>query len=299
MTRSLPLTIHVIGRSGSGKTTTIEYLTTHLKSLGLSVGVIKHVHREGFTFDAKGKDTWRHARAGASVVVGVAPHELALFKPTQNEAALDEAIETLHSQKLDLILVEGFSRATSTRRSPKILTAKNGRELREILRLNRPPIIAITGPIAASKDHSRFRKAPAPILGLQTDNGRLLATVRKLLRPTEIEELYRKAALKHGSECVGLAIGVRAAYLASNILGTVEVGRKVTYGTKRCVAEAFATIFPRVRIVPRGQNDDIRIESSRSKLAIQLAPKRHFHSFREALRAPDETLFKSINLNPK
>ena len=299
MTRSLPLTIHVIGRSGSGKTTTIEYLTTHFKSLGLSVGVIKHVHREGFTFDAEGKDTWRHARAGASVVVGVAPHELALFKPTQNEAALDEAIETLHSQKLDLILVEGFSRAPSTRRSPKILTAKNWRELREILKLNRPPIIAITGPIAASRNRVKFRKAAAPILDLQSDKGRILTMVRKLLRPKEIEELYRKAALKHGTECVGLAIGVRAAYLASNILGTVEVGPKVMYGTKACVAEAFTTIFPRVRIVPHGQNDDIKIENSRSKLTIQLAPKRHFHSSKEALRAPDETLFRSIDLNPK
>jgi len=299
MTRSLPLTIHVIGRSGSGKTTTIEYLTTHLKSFGLGVGVIKHVHREGFTFDAEGKDTWRHSRAGASVVVGVAPRELAIFKPTQNETTLEEALGALRSQNLDLVLVEGFSRARSTKHSPKILTAKNGRDLREILKLNRRPIIAITGPISASKDHARFRKAPAPILDLQTDNGRLLAMVRKLLRPKEIEELYRKAALKHGSECVGLAIGVRAAYLASNILGTVEVGRKVTYGTKECVAEAFTTIFPKVRIVPHGQNDDIKMENSKSKLTIQLAPKRHFNSFREALRAPDETLFKSINLYPK
>jgi molybdopterin-guanine dinucleotide biosynthesis protein MobB len=299
MSPSLPLTIHVIGRSGSGKTTTIEYLTTHLKNLGLGVGVIKHVHHEGFTFDAEGKDAWRHARAGASVVIGIAPHELALFKPTQNEAPLDEAIETLHSENLDLILVEGFSRAPSTRRSPKILTAKNERELKEILKLNKPPIIAITGPFAASKKPARLPKVSAPILNLQTDNGRLLAIIRKLLRPKEIEELYRKAAVKHGSECVGLAIGIRAAYMASNILGTVEAGPKVTYGTKECVAEAFGTIFPRVRIVPHGQNDDIRVENSTSKLTIQLAPKRHFHSSREALRTPDETLFRSINLNPK
>jgi len=292
-----PLTIHVIGRSGSGKTTAIEYLTTHLTRLGFSVGVIKHVHREGFTFDAAGKDTWRHARAGASVVAGVSPRELAIFKPTRQETALTEVFQTLQSNNLNLILVEGFSRAPSTKHSLKILAAKNVRELKQILKLNKPPIIAITGPVASSKGGKTLRDTPAPIIDIQADQGRLVATVRKRLRPNELRQLYRKAALNHGSECIGLAIGIRAAYLASNILGRLETKPKLRYGTKRCVAEAFTTVFPGIKAIPQRHRDELKIENPKSSLIIQLAPKKQFRSSAEALSSTDDTLFKSIHFS--
>lgn len=70
----------MVRRRGSGKTTAIVYLTEHLTRLGFRVAVVKHVHTEGFTFDAKGKNTWRHAEAGACIVIGVAPNELATFE---------------------------------------------------------------------------------------------------------------------------------------------------------------------------------------------------------------------------
>lgn len=186
-----PLTIHVIGRSGSGKTTTIEYLTSHITSLGLKVGVIKHVHHEGFSFDVEGKDTWRHARAGASIVVGVAPHELAVFKSAEKKTTIHAAYDFLRSEKLDLILVEGFSSAPMAKRSPKILTARNIRELTEILKINKPPIIAITGPIAASKDVTKIRKPPAPILDIHGDDCTLLTIVRKMIKPRTTSRRYR------------------------------------------------------------------------------------------------------------
>ena len=298
MNDSSPLTIHVIVRSGSGKTTTIEYLTSHLTQLGVRVGTIKHVHKEGLSFDAVGKDTWRHARSGAALVVGVAPHELATFKPTQQETPLAEARMALNSENVDIVLVEGFSRAPSAKRSPKIVTAKNRRELEAILRLNGGPIVAVTGPVASSR-WSGASRPPAPIIDLQEDKGHLIAIVRKLLRPKELRELYRAAAVKHGDECVGIAIGVRAAYIASNVLGTAETRPRMTYGTKGCVADAFRVIFPDVHPLPRGNDDAIRIENSRRKMTIQLAPKRHFRNPSQALNCPDDTLFTSVRVNPK
>jgi molybdopterin-guanine dinucleotide biosynthesis protein MobB len=183
MSRSKPLIIHVIGRSGSGKTTTIEYLTTHLTGHGLNVAVIKHVHHEGFSFDTEGKDTWRHARAGASIVVGVAPHELAIFKQSQKETTVHTALDALRSEKLNLILVEGFSRERLAKRSPKILTARNARELTQMLKISSAPIIGIAGPIAASKGVTKIRMAPAPIFDIRSDDCMLLTIVRKMLRP--------------------------------------------------------------------------------------------------------------------
>jgi len=288
----MPLIVHVIGRSGSGKTTTIEYLTAHLAGLGFRVGVVKHVHKEGLTFDSEGKDTWRHAEAGAIVVAGVAPREFAIFKHRDHETPLGEVMQTLNSESLDVVIVEGFSRATSAKRAPKILTAKNLAELRRVMSLNRGRIVAITGPIASSVDAPG--RIPAPIIETRRDGWKLVALVRALMRPKEMERLYRKASKRHGGACVGLAVGIRAAYLASNLLGDQEGKYTVEYGTKRCVAEAFASLFPNVRTVARGSHDRITVQNSKSKVLIQLAPKRPFRNPLSVLKIRDEMLFQSV-----
>jgi len=59
--------ISVVGKSNSGKTTYLEKLIRELKNRDYKIAIIKHdVH--GFDMDKPGKDTWRHAQAGADIV---------------------------------------------------------------------------------------------------------------------------------------------------------------------------------------------------------------------------------------
>ena len=73
------LTIAVIGSKGSGKTTVTEVLIRELTKKGYKVATVKHIPEQNFTIDTEGKDTWRHARAGASKVISVAPKEIAVI----------------------------------------------------------------------------------------------------------------------------------------------------------------------------------------------------------------------------
>lgn len=97
----------IYGDSKSGKTTLIENLTQRLTEKGFSVATVKHIRREGFTIDTKGKDTWRHANAGAGLVVASSDLETTFLikKPMELEGVV-ELIERNFS--FDAILVEGF-----------------------------------------------------------------------------------------------------------------------------------------------------------------------------------------------
>jgi len=98
--------IFVSGSSNSGKTTLIEMLIPRLRRKGLRVGTIKHAH-QGCEIDQPGKDSWRHAEAGASAVTVVAPNQTALLVQTEKEMALGQAIQQM-AHHADLILAEGY-----------------------------------------------------------------------------------------------------------------------------------------------------------------------------------------------
>jgi molybdopterin-guanine dinucleotide biosynthesis protein B len=103
---AIPL-ICVVGRSGAGKTTLLEKLIPELKRRGYRVATIKHhVHRGGLEFDRPGKDSWRHAQAGADHVTLVAPGGVASVRRVEHEPSLDEVAATIHD--VDIILVEGY-----------------------------------------------------------------------------------------------------------------------------------------------------------------------------------------------
>ena len=97
--------ISFIGRSGSGKTTYLEKLIAEMKARGYKVAVIKHdVH--GFEMDRPGKDTWRHAQAGADVVCISSPRKMAMIRKVEKELTLDEVVAGITG--VDIILTEGY-----------------------------------------------------------------------------------------------------------------------------------------------------------------------------------------------
>ena len=121
------LVVAAVGRSGSGKTVTLEYLIGKLSAEGYQIGSIKHVHHKGFTMDKEGTNTWRYAKAGAKVIVAVSPEEVAIIKKTELALEdLDQMTALLKDEKLDIIFVEGFHSLIAKRKDvAKIITAKD------------------------------------------------------------------------------------------------------------------------------------------------------------------------------
>ncbi|HEY66503.1 MAG TPA: molybdopterin-guanine dinucleotide biosynthesis protein B [Caldilineae bacterium] len=101
-----PPIIAIVGRSGSGKTTFMEKLIPELKARGWRVGVIKH-HGHTSPLDQPGKDTWRHAEAGADRVAIASSVELALFERLSRCPAPTEIVARFFTD-MDIILAEGY-----------------------------------------------------------------------------------------------------------------------------------------------------------------------------------------------
>ncbi len=94
--------ISVVGYKKTGKTTIVERLVKALKKHG-TVGTVKHLHDH--SLHTPNTDTWKHARAGADVVIGVTPHELVIFS---NENNLARALDELADHGMDFAVVEGW-----------------------------------------------------------------------------------------------------------------------------------------------------------------------------------------------
>jgi molybdopterin-guanine dinucleotide biosynthesis protein MobB len=105
---STPPIVSVVARSQTGKTTLIEALLPELKAAGLRVAVVKHHHHTS-SFDTPGKDTHRMAEAGADLVLGISPVQVATFSREPGSADLD-AVIARHCVGYDLVLTEGYKR---------------------------------------------------------------------------------------------------------------------------------------------------------------------------------------------
>ena len=172
--------IAVVGKSGSGKTTAIEYLTSRLSEEGYRVGSIKHIHHLDFSIDAKGTDTWRHTHAGAIVTVAIAPKETVIIKKTDASLLdLDRIIRLLDEEKVDIMFIEGFHSLIAKRKDiPKILVAKDVEDLTETLNGTVQPILAITGAIAKRK--TEVSGIEVPIIDIYTEGDLLLKLLKKI-----------------------------------------------------------------------------------------------------------------------
>ncbi len=182
------LVVAAVGTSGSGKTTTLEYLIRHLSAEGYKIGSVKHVHHEGFTMDKEGTNTWRYAKAGARVIVAISPEEIAVLKKTTAALNdLDQVINLLNQEQLDIVFIEGFHSLIAKRAdTPKIITAENEDNLKRTLQGTVEPILAVTGVIAAHKPVMKWLKIP--LINLDTEGEKLLNLVRQQLKKQTLKK---------------------------------------------------------------------------------------------------------------
>lgn len=117
--------VAIVGYREAGKTKIVEGLVRELSKRGHSVATVKHVLERGFSIDRPGKDTWRHAKAGAKVVVSIAPRELATI--ARRVARLEEVLGGLEGS--DFVIIEGFKGRENL---AKIVVARNEADLREL-----------------------------------------------------------------------------------------------------------------------------------------------------------------------
>ena len=147
----LPPIVSIVGRAKIGKTTFLVKLIAELTGRGVNVGVIKHtVHR--FDFSESGKDTWKHAAAGAPIVALSSSQELVITRPLEHELAIDEIAAALTTvcAGIDLILTEGYKRA----HKPKIEISRRERGIEPVSR--RQDIIAMVSDHPTALDVPHF-----------------------------------------------------------------------------------------------------------------------------------------------
>lgn len=144
------LVIGVVGEKKSGKTTTVEALIRELSYRGLKIAAVKHTSEQKLEMDTKGKDTWRYARAGASVIVGVAGQEtVTMEKVCTEKCSVKEILKK--TGNCDIIILEGFKELISKRKDiAKIVAVKSMEEALRALETFEP-VLAFTGPVSTEK----------------------------------------------------------------------------------------------------------------------------------------------------
>jgi len=95
--------------SGTGKTTLLKALLPRLRQRGLRIGCIKHAHHD-FDVDTPGKDSYelRHAGAGQMLIASHKRWALMVEDVRNEPPMLSELLSHLDTDKLDLVLIEGF-----------------------------------------------------------------------------------------------------------------------------------------------------------------------------------------------
>ncbi len=101
------------GYSGAGKTTLLKKIIHSLTDSGYRIALVKHAHHD-FDLDKPGKDSYELRKAGASqILVASAKREALIIEkeadnPDRKDPDLFNLLKRLDTDKLDLVLVEGF-----------------------------------------------------------------------------------------------------------------------------------------------------------------------------------------------
>jgi len=123
--------ISIVGKGDSGKTTFLEKLIREMTGRGVSVATVKH-HVHDYDIDVPGKDSWRHARAGAVTTMVSSPEKFSLIRKVEREFTLPELAGFAFESGCDVLLTEGFKREGVNRveisraaRSDELLCSSN------------------------------------------------------------------------------------------------------------------------------------------------------------------------------
>jgi len=175
------LVIAAVGKSGSGKTITLEYLVSNLANEGYRIGVVKHIFHKGFKMDKEGTNTWRYAKAGSKVIAAVSTEEIVVIRKTETELNdLEQVIGLLGNEQLDIIVIEGFRSIIEKRKDVlKIITAKDAGSLKEALNSTVQPIIAVAGLIGKQKSKIKLE---IPVINIPEEGSQLLKLVKQQLK---------------------------------------------------------------------------------------------------------------------
>ncbi len=166
----------VVGSSQSGKTTAIEVLLKGLTKKGYKIGSAKHIPEQGFTIDSEGKDTWRHAKAGASTVLSVAQNELAVIKKVNTTSWDMRKMVSEFPEDVDIILLEGFKSLVAKDSSiPKLVTFKKFEDIELALKRYKN-ILAFIGSISVEG-----KKIDIPVIDSLKESKELVDLVDKKL----------------------------------------------------------------------------------------------------------------------
>jgi molybdopterin-guanine dinucleotide biosynthesis protein B len=126
---SIPI-VGIVGWKRSGKTTLVERLIAEFTGRGLKVVSVKHAHHD-FQIDDAATDSARHRRAGAAQVAIVSSRRWAIVTDLgdSTEPTLGEIVARL--DPCDLIIVEGYKRASIPKIEVRRTAALSDRPLAE------------------------------------------------------------------------------------------------------------------------------------------------------------------------
>jgi len=149
-----PFVLNITGLKKSGKTTVAEALIAAFKARGYSVGSVKSMVMSSFTFDTKGKDTYRHSAAGAEAVIALSKGETVHIErnPEGRRRELPQIIG-MFREDLDIVVCEGVEGPEAGHR--QILCLREPSDIEEALKvrgLRKDLVIAVSGLAASWKD---------------------------------------------------------------------------------------------------------------------------------------------------
>ena len=180
-------TVAVVGSKKSGKTTAVETLVHGLVRKGYTVATVKHISEPNFTVDTKGKDTWRHAQAGASTVISVAPNELTVIKKVETTKYSLEQITRNCEDDVEITILEGFKKLIGQDPTvPKIVAVKTTEEVLEASK-HFKPILTFVGPIS-----TEAKKLKIPYVDVLKEQEKLVDLVdEKIAAPVERKRKHK------------------------------------------------------------------------------------------------------------